>query len=475
MSLVIDGVVPLEGGAPCDILVEDGVIAAMRPAPSAPARRRLAIPALVNAHDHARPLSPTSFGAAGKPLETWLLRLAAMPGVDPYCGALASFGRAARGGAGSVMAHLTRFSGLMPPVEEARLIAQAAGEVGIRLTLAIFMRDRNPVVYGDERVVLARLPEAARAAIAGTFMAPRPDIAAQVALVEDIARAVEGPMVSVQFGPNGPGWCSDGLLARIADASRDTGRRVHTHLLETRAQRAFADKTYPEGLLARLDALGLLTERLTLAHCVHARADELAAIAQAGAIIATNASSNLHLRSGVAPIASALDVGCRVAIGIDASALDEDDDALRELRLGHFLHGGWGFGEAASRENWLSGTVANGRFANGAPGDGALRVGAPADILLLDLDRLDRDAIMRVAPVDYLFARATAAHIASMFVAGREIVRDGVVTGVDLPAVEAALREKYRSAMGGRTEFLGAWDALEPAVAGFYREHLGCC
>ena len=54
------------------------------------------MPALVNAHDHARPLSPTSFGAAGKPLETWLLRLAAMPSIDPYLGALAAFGRAAR-------------------------------------------------------------------------------------------------------------------------------------------------------------------------------------------------------------------------------------------------------------------------------------------------------------------------------------------------------------------------------------------
>jgi len=34
-----------------------------------PSRRLLAMPALANAHDHCRPLSPTSFGAAGKPLE----------------------------------------------------------------------------------------------------------------------------------------------------------------------------------------------------------------------------------------------------------------------------------------------------------------------------------------------------------------------------------------------------------------------
>src|SRR5208337_4818522 len=114
-------------GPPVDISLADGRIAAIMPAADRPARRLLAMPALINAHDHARPLSPTSFGAAGKPLETWLLRLAAMPAIDPYLGALAAFGRAARAGAGSVMAHYTRLHGPMPPVDEAREIARPRG------------------------------------------------------------------------------------------------------------------------------------------------------------------------------------------------------------------------------------------------------------------------------------------------------------------------------------------------------------
>ena len=87
---------PTDGGpagAPVDVAIEDGLIAAIAPAADQPKRLLIAMPALVNAHDHARPLSPTSFGAAGKPLETWLLRLAAMPPTDPFLGALAAFGR----------------------------------------------------------------------------------------------------------------------------------------------------------------------------------------------------------------------------------------------------------------------------------------------------------------------------------------------------------------------------------------------
>jgi len=40
-----------------------------------PARRTFVIPALVNAHDHARPTA-SSFGAVDMPLESWIIRSA---------------------------------------------------------------------------------------------------------------------------------------------------------------------------------------------------------------------------------------------------------------------------------------------------------------------------------------------------------------------------------------------------------------
>src|SRR5579863_1734472 len=149
-------------GPPVDLSLKDGLIAEINPTAEPPPRRLLAMPALVNAHDHARPLSPTSFGAAGKPLETWLLRLGSMPAIDPYLGALAAFGRAARAGAGSVMAHY-RFQWPMAPVEEIKEVARAARDVGVRVTLAVFMRDRNPLVYEGGDSVLMKLSDDVRA------------------------------------------------------------------------------------------------------------------------------------------------------------------------------------------------------------------------------------------------------------------------------------------------------------------------
>jgi cytosine/adenosine deaminase-related metal-dependent hydrolase len=59
--------------------------------------------------------------------------------------------------------------------------------------------------------------------------------------------------------------------------------------------------------------IGFLSERFTLAHCIHARSDEIEMIAASGARIVTNFSSNMHLRSGLAQIAAAYKCGCSIA------------------------------------------------------------------------------------------------------------------------------------------------------------------
>ena len=305
-----------------------------------------------------------------------------------------------------------------------------------------------------------------------TSRTPAP--AEQVALVEAVAEAAASPHFDVQFGPTGVQWCSDALLEAIAGASAATGRRVHMHLLETRHQREWADATFPEGIANHLARIGLLSERLTLAHCVHARPEELELFAANGVTIAVNTSSNLSLRSGIAPVREMLARGVGIAVGLDGCAFDEDDDALREVRLLKALHAGIAFDEGICAQDVLTAACAAGRRSIGAPEGGALSPGAPADILVLDLDALDRDAVLPVDPRDLLLARASAAHVAELLVAGRTVVDGGRVTGVDLPAVEDELRARYRASMGKTAAFRAAFAAIEPRIAAFYRDRLGC-
>ncbi|EHA16789.1 amidohydrolase family protein [Halomonas sp. HAL1] len=464
----------LEG--PCAVEVSDGVISKINPLASAtdPIPKRLIIPALANAHDHGRPLSTTSFGASGKPLETWLLRLAVMPSVDPYLAACAAFGRAAEGGCASVMMHCTRPQGLDALEDEVRKIAEAAKAVGIRLTFAVGLRDQNPLVYSDHTNVTGQLGTTERRVVERYFSLPSLTPKEQVQQVEGIVSAVEGLDVNIQFGPTGVQWCSDALLREVAEASARTGRRVHMHLLETRYQREWADKQFPNGIVHYLNEIGLLSPRLTLAHCVWARPDELDLIAASGATIAINTSSNLHLRSGLAPVAAMWEAGCKVAMGIDGCALDEDDDALREVRLNTLLHAQPGFADDAIRARMLKAATSAGRLSLGRE-SALVEQGDDADWVSLDLTKLNADDLFEVSSEDLLFARATRRHLDSLVVGGRSIVEQGKLVTMDLEEVHTELRTMYRSALSQRSDLQNAWPAIEQQVAAYYRERLGCC
>ena len=381
----------------------------------------------------------------------------------------------ALGGAGVVMMHYTRAQGFTDLPAEVAEVARAARDVGVRVGFAVAMRDRNPLVYGDSESVLAALPAAARAEIERRLLRPPLSPKDYVALVDDVAAAAAGPLFDVQYGPNGVQWCSEALLEMIAEASARTGRRVHMHLLETRYQRAFADANYPDGMVKHLDAIGLLSPRLSLAHCVWARPDELELLAERGVTLVNNNSSNLHLRSGMAPVARMVERGCRVALGIDGSALDEDDNSLRELRLAHLLHVGTGFTTAVSRQQALRMAFGNGRFSvTNVDDGGALAAGAPADLLLLDWAALDDDRLYAdIDPLDLLFSRATARHIRELIVGGRTVVKDGAVLGIDLPAARAEVIGQMRAGMGGNAALAAALPALERAIATHFEP--GCC
>ncbi|MGX1109247.1 MULTISPECIES: amidohydrolase family protein [Bradyrhizobium] len=459
-----------------DVLLHhvDGIITDISEAAGpATAPRSLILPAFINAHDHARPRA-SSFGAVGMPLESWILRTVVGTPVDPYLTAASAFARAAQAGCAAMMVHYTRPSGTMPLVEEARAIARAAADVGIRIAFAIAVRDQNPIVYGDSEAVLSDLPADDRSAIEQLFVRAPMSPQAYIELTDAIAAAIGGPKVDVQLGPAGVQWCSKPLLEAVAENSAQTGRRIHMHLLETIHQRAWADRHFPDGIVRYLRDIGFLSERLTLAHCIHARPDELEMIAASGARIVTNFSSNLHLRSGLAPIAAAHACGCAIAVGVDGLALDEDDDVLREMRLVQMMHGGLGFKRTWTAQEFFTLAIRNGRRATGAPGTGELAVGAPADFVGIDLDRLERDQILDADPLDLLFARGNASLISELVVDGRTVARGGRCLGVDLPAIEQELRGITRASAATYAHVLRAWPRLSNSVQHWFEAQLTC-
>src|SRR5256886_1172225 len=195
---------------------------------------------------HERPTA-SSFGAIGMPLESWILRSALGTPVDPYLTAASALARSARGGCASMMVHYTRPSGSMPLVEEAKAIARAASDVGIRIAFALAVRDQNPVVYGDEEPVLSGLSKDDLSTIEQMFVRAPMSPKAYIELTDAIAAAIAGPQVDVQLGPAGVQWCSKPLLEAVAEQYPQTCRLNPMHLPETIYQHARADPHFSGG------------------------------------------------------------------------------------------------------------------------------------------------------------------------------------------------------------------------------------
>jgi cytosine/adenosine deaminase-related metal-dependent hydrolase len=138
------------------------------------------------------------------------------------------------------------------------------------------------------------------------------------------------------------------------------------------------------------------------------------------------------------------------------------------------MHGGLGFARTWTTSEFLALAIANGRKATGAPGTGALMTGAPADFVTIDLDRLDRDQIMPVDPIDLLFARGNASVVRDVVVDGRKIVSEGRCTGVDLPAIDEELRGIYRANASKLSGLQRAWPPLSASLQGWFEAQLDC-
>jgi len=442
----------------------DGAIAGLEPQSGAGGGMAL-LPALCNAHDHGRGLRTVAFGAGDDMLEVWIAKLGLEPRVDPYLRAAVAFGRMALGGVGTLNhCHNTQDPDAL--LDEARAVARAAADVGVRVAFAVPIMGRNPVAYGDPGPLLARLPAPVAARLRARRIA---GFATQLDLAEEIFGFASAHF-QPQYGPVGPQWVDDATLAEIAARAARHDRRIHMHLLETKAQAEWARAVHPGGLVAHLDRLGLLSERLTVAHGVWLDDADCALLAARGVMVSVNTSSNLRLRSGIAPVARFLRHGLRFGMGLDGMAFDDDEDALRELRLLWHLQRGFGGEEVLDRARLWQAVIEDGRAAIlGPEAPGGLRSGAPADLLTLRLDRMRADTIPgRATAEDLILTRATRADISGLWVAGRRIVQDGACLGIDLPALEAALIAEARATAG-------AVDADEiAATEAAYRAYHAC-
>jgi cytosine/adenosine deaminase-related metal-dependent hydrolase len=416
-------------------------------APAHPLARRVAgdvvIPGLVNAHHHVG-LTPLQLGSPDHPLELWFASRLALRDVDLRLDTLFSaFEMIASGVTAVQHLHSRAPGGAEQVVGAARSVLGAYREIGMRASYSMALRDQNRLVYEDDAAFTARLPEPLRPAMRAYFERFTLPLAEQLDIFEAI-RALPGddPRLAVQLAPANLHWLSDAALEAAAGLSERHALPMHMHLLETPYQKAYAQRRTGGSALAHLHRLGLTGTRLTIGHGVWMSGADIELCAHSGTRLCHNCSSNLRLKSGVAPVNRFLAAGIPVALGMDEAGINDDRDMLQEMRLALRLHREPGIAAPhptpaqvlrMATEHGAGTTPFGGRI-------GRLSPGCFADAVMFDWSRVTRPwQSPDVPPLDVLVQRAKSDSVKSVLVGGEVIYADGVFTRLDREAVLAEI------------------------------------
>ena len=225
-----------------------------------------------------------------------------------------------------------------------------------------------------------------------------------------------------------------GQLATVAGWARERGAPLHAHLSEQRAENEACLAAHGRTPAELLDEHGALGAHCCMVHATHLTDADVARLGGGHTAICMCATTERDLADGIGPARALANAGAPLCLGSDSHAVIdmleearavELDERLRTERRGHF--------RAAELLR-----AATNHATIGWPEAGRIEPGAPADLVTVSLDSVrlagaEPDTLLESA----VFA-GTAADVREVIASGRQIVRDGRHTTID---VAAALQE----------------------------------
>lgn len=265
--------------------------------------------------------------------------------------------------------------------------------------------------------------------------------------------AVGGPEVPVAALPHATYTCSPEGLAEVCRVLTSLpGRRLLcTHVSENAAENADVESRYaatPSAILAGAGWFAPGAPPVVFGHGVHLSAVDRATVAAApnGVTVAHCPGSNLKLTSGALSWSAVRSAGVRLGIGTDGCSSSNDLDMWAAMRQAALLARLTSEDPAcAPAEEILRAATIDGAAALGiADLIGSLEVGKRADIVLLDLERPHLTPVHDVAAL--LVFAAGRGDVTDVLVDGEVVVRAGQSTRLDTPELLRQCRERGAAA-----------------------------
>lgn len=432
------------------------------------------MPGLINAHHHSNGVPNSLQGVDDDFLELWLFANLGLRSQDPNLKTLLSIAQLLQSGVTTVV-DVVSVSGTVDECwTSLKERLQAYEQAGMRVALTPGASYESFLVHGEDDAFLASLsPDLAQRV---RSLVPVEEILGKTDYLNLISELVHcyqtHPHIDVWFGPPGPQWVGDDLLVQIVDAAKRLNTQVQTHAVESFHEKLIGSRFYGKSVIAHLNDLGVLNPQFSIAHGVWLTEADITILAETGAAVSHNPSSNLRLRAGVAPLNALLAGGVTVGLGMDGTTLGDDEDMFAEMRLASRLHRPPQLGTPAPvYEQILHLATAGGAKLMGQEQTlGKLAAGYKADVVLIRCDRITWPWVSPDAnPLHVMLMRARAADVDTVLINGKVVLQAGMPTGFDLHAVGQELAEQL-SAAPNREQYRALVTDVLPHLAQWYSQ-----
>jgi cytosine/adenosine deaminase-related metal-dependent hydrolase len=318
--------------------------------------------------------------------------------------------------------------------EEFVSAADIASELGLRVYLGPAYRSGNQVVDANETI--------------GAYFDEARGLAGLKAAIE-FCRTQEGRhggLVRTMLAPDRIETCTSELLRRTAAESRELNVPVRLHCCQSRIEYEMVVSRHGMSPPEWLDSLDFLSPRVLLPHVTWVAGSR--GIDRPGRdleIIAASGATVVHCPLVSARGGRALDSfaryrrqGLRIGIGTDTWPPDVVLNLQVGLMLSRVMDGG---AASVTAQDMFDAATIGGADALDRPDLGRLAPGAMADIVVFDLSN---DRIGQVIdPIQTLLIGVSGRDVRHVFVAGRMVVVDGAIPGLDMHTANVRAQAQF--------------------------------
>jgi 5-methylthioadenosine/S-adenosylhomocysteine deaminase len=239
------------------------------------------------------------------------------------------------------------------------------------------------------------------------------------------------PTITATVAPHSTYSVSLDNLIRVKNMADAYQLKVNIHLQEAPTEIEEVMKKYKKRPLHLLNEIGLVTPRLIAIHMTQVDDSDILVLKEKRPSIVHCPQSNMKLVSGSCPVFRLAKNGINVALGTDGAASNNDLDMFGEIQSAAFL------GKVTANDpkalpsfQTLNMATLNGAKALGIDNiTGSLEVGKSADIVAIDLDRIETQPLYH--PISQIVYATSREQVRDVWIAGKQVLKDRKLVTLD--------------------------------------------